>query len=188
VDLLLNVIMMERDKQLSHFDALDTKAGVLIAFVGVLIGLTHGIPWPYGLPGAVLAAASAFIALSAFWPRGFPFLRPSTLSYYVAHEADYTRLTLHDTIGQMITEGAQLLDDKARKLKWALAALVLATAAFGAGSIITAYQARTTHGVQRQDPTTSRSSVSSRGPTPPASPSAAGRPIPHHLYRARRQP
>jgi hypothetical protein len=34
LDLLLRVVMQEREKQLDHYDALDTKAGVLLAFAG----------------------------------------------------------------------------------------------------------------------------------------------------------
>jgi hypothetical protein len=35
--------MQERDRQLAHFDALDVKAGVLLAFDGVLIVVARGI-------------------------------------------------------------------------------------------------------------------------------------------------
>jgi drug/metabolite transporter (DMT)-like permease len=66
--------MQERDKQLAHFDALDTKAGVLMAFDGVLIVVSRGVRLAFQLPGVVLAAASAAMGLAAFWPRKFPTL------------------------------------------------------------------------------------------------------------------
>jgi hypothetical protein len=47
--------MQEREKQLDHYDALDTKAGVLLAFAGVLIVVARGIRFAYLLPGTVFA-------------------------------------------------------------------------------------------------------------------------------------
>jgi len=55
LDLLLRVAMQEREKQLDHYDALDTKAGVLLAFAGVLIVVARGIRFAYLLPGTVFA-------------------------------------------------------------------------------------------------------------------------------------
>jgi hypothetical protein len=57
LDLLLQTVMAERDKQLAHFDALDTKAGVLLAFDGVLIAFQRPIRAEFQVPGTVLAAA-----------------------------------------------------------------------------------------------------------------------------------
>jgi hypothetical protein len=74
LDLLTHIAMQERDKQLAHFDALDTKAGVLMAFDGVLIVVSRGVRLAFQLPGVVLAAASAAMGLAAFWPRKFPTL------------------------------------------------------------------------------------------------------------------
>ena len=65
LDLLLQTITLERDKQLAHFDALDTKAGVLHAFDGMLITLARVIRVAFQRPGILLASASAFFALRA---------------------------------------------------------------------------------------------------------------------------
>lgn len=135
LDLLLQMVMLERDKQLAHFDALDTKAGVLLAFDGVLITLMRGIRLAFQLPGISLASASALFALAAFWPRRYPLLHPPGLRKYLTYETEKTQLTLHDTIGEMITRGGRLLQTKARNLKLALVLLLLGTVTFGAGII-----------------------------------------------------
>ena len=143
LDLLLQTLMLERDKQLAHFDALDTKAGVLLAFDGVLITLTRFIRLAFQWPGIGLASGSALFALLAFQPRKYPVLRPRELRKYLTFEAENTRLMLHDTIGEMITRGGRLLEVKARFLTVALILLLLAAITFGAGII---YSTSTTAG------------------------------------------
>jgi hypothetical protein len=165
LDLLLQIVMQERDKQLAHFDALDTKAGVLLAFDGVLIIVARGIRLAFLLPGIVIASASALFALAAFWPRSLPALNPATMRKYLTYETEDTRLMLHDTAGEMVSRGVWLLRIKARNLKLALILLLLAAITFGAGIISTAnttHAARTHHG--RQSPAQPRSS-----PTTPSS-------------------
>ena len=137
LDLLLQIAMTERDKQLAHFDALDTKAGVLLAFDGVLISLMRGIRLAFVLSAVSLVAASALFALAAFWPRNYPLLHPPDLRKYLTHEVEQTQLTLHDTIGEMITRSSRLLQTKARNLKLALVLLLLGAVTFGAGIIDT---------------------------------------------------
>jgi hypothetical protein len=185
LDLLLHTLMLERDKQLAHFDALDTKAGVLLAFDGVLITLTRFIRLAFQWPGIGLASGSALFALLAFRPRKYPVLRPSELRKYLTFEAENTRLMLHDTIGDMITRGGQLLEVKARYLKVALVLLLLAAITFGAGII---YSTSTSSAgrahLGKEGPVASASATPSRSPSPSAS--AGGR-VGHHIHRARRQ-
>lgn len=183
LDLLLQTLMLERDKQLAHFDALDTKAGVLLAFDGVLITLTRFIRLAFQWPGIGLASGSALFALLAFRPRKYPVLRPRELRKYLTFEAENTRLMLHDTIGEMITRGGRLLEVKARFLTVALILLLLAAITFGAGIIYstsTPAGGRAHHG--REGPVASASAT----PSPSPSPSAGGR-VGHHIHRARRQ-
>jgi hypothetical protein len=136
LDLLLQTLMLERDKQLAHFDALDTKAGVLLAFDGVLITLTRFIRLAFQWPGIGLASGSALFALLAFQPRKYPVLRPRELRKYLTFEAE-------NTIGEMITRGGRLLEVKARFLTVALILLLLAAITFGTGII---YSTSTTAG------------------------------------------
>lgn len=138
LDLLLQMVMLERDKQLAHFDALDAKAGVLLAFDGVLIVVSRGIQLPFLLPGIAAASISGLLALTAFWPRDLPALNPATMRKYLTYGPDETRLMLHDTTGEMVTRGVQVLHAKARSLKLALMLLLFAAVIFGAGIIFTA--------------------------------------------------
>jgi hypothetical protein len=172
--------MQERDKQLAHFDALDTKAGVLVAFDGVLILVSHGIRWAFQLPGIVLAAASAAMALAAFWPRKFPTLDPWTLRQFLTYETESTGLKVHDTIARAVSQGRRALYLKARYLKLALILLLLAVVTLGAGIIVTTYSAnagRTQHGTREPART---------GATPAASASRSSRGG-HRVDRAGRQ-
>ena len=41
----LAAISGERDRQLQHFEGLDTKAGVLPGFDGVLVALARNVAW-----------------------------------------------------------------------------------------------------------------------------------------------
>jgi hypothetical protein len=169
LDLLLQTVMAERDKQLAHFDALDTKAGVLLAFDGVLIAFQRPMRAEFQVPGTVLAAASAGLALWAFWPRKFPTLDPPYLRKYLTYETEQTRLMLHDTIGKMITRGALVLGKKAFRLKLALVGLLLAAVTLGTGVVVSTHATSSgrTHHVKQGPGTT-------RGTTPSAAPSASG--------------
>ena len=172
LDLLLHVVMQEREKQLAHFDALDAKAGVLLAFDGVLIVVSRGIRLAFLLPGIAAASASGLLALAAFWPRDLPALNPATMRKYLTYATDETRLMLHDTTGEMVIRGVRVLQAKARNLKLALILLLLAAVTFGAGIISTAdvtpHAGRTHHG--RQEPARSGTSPSP-SPSPSATPS-----------------
>jgi hypothetical protein len=153
LDLMLQIIMLERDKQLAHFDGLDAKAGVLLAFDGVLIVVSHGIRLAFVLPGIILASASAGFALMAFWPRDYPVLDPVGLRKYLTYETEATRLKLHDAIAEMVKRGSRVLDAKARSLKLALVLLLAAALTFGAGIIVSTnapHAGRTHHGRQGQ--------------------------------------
>lgn len=165
LNLLLQIAMQERDKQLAQFDALDTKAGVLLGFDGVLIVISHGIDLSFQLPGVVLASASAALALATFWPRKFPALDPWALRQFLTYKEESTRLKLHDTVARSVTQGRQVLSIKARSLKQALTLLLLAALTFGAGTIATTYSAstgRTHHGTREpaREPAPQRASAS----------------------------
>ena len=69
VDAILKWAQAERESQLRHFDSLDTKAGLIPGFSGVLAGLarTEGLIVEISRYAAVL---SSLVALLAFWPRG----------------------------------------------------------------------------------------------------------------------
>src|SRR5262249_27592756 len=121
LDLLLQTVMGERDKQLAQFNAMDTRAGIFLAFDGVLIALARPIPVEFQVPGIVLAAASAVFALWAFVPGSFTALKPAPMRKYLTYQAGETRLVLHDTISAMIELDGRVLARKGFRQRVALA-------------------------------------------------------------------
>ncbi len=63
LDLLLDLVQQERNKQLAHLDALDNKAGIVLGFAGLLITLAPDVPVGFQLVGVVAGAASIAFAL-----------------------------------------------------------------------------------------------------------------------------
>jgi hypothetical protein len=90
MDLLLQLAIREREKQLAHFDALDTKAGVLLAFDGVLVAVSHGIRVGFLVPGIIAAATSAAFAFAAAWPRKFAAIDPWDFRRFLTYDSDST--------------------------------------------------------------------------------------------------
>ena len=130
------MVPSERDKQLAYCDALDNKAGIVLAFSGLLITLAPDVPTAFRVLGVVAAAVGAVLSLSAFWPRRFPVLEPSPLRRYLRSEDGFTRLTVLDTLEGFVNEASVLLREKGRRLGWALRALTVAAACFAAGIVV----------------------------------------------------
>lgn len=132
--LLLDLIQREREHQLAHFDALDTKAGLVLGFAGLLATLAPSIAGgPFLLVGLVAVAAAVGFGLQAFWPRRLPTLEPTALRRYLTAEEQFTRLTVLDTLELAVNEGSDVLHQKGQSLKVAMIGLGVAGLAFGAG-------------------------------------------------------
>jgi hypothetical protein len=127
LELLIEINQSEREAQLSHFDSLDTKSGLVLGFAGVLIALGNGTGTLAGTGSTAFAAIAALAAVSSFWPRRFPSVDPTRLGEYAVSELSFTQLTILDTFELMLVETTQRLETKARRLKLAL--LSLSTAA-----------------------------------------------------------
>lgn len=84
IEVLLEISRSEQDAQLSDFDSLDTKSGLVLGFAGVLIALVNGSGSFMGLIAVLLAALSAVAADSSFWPREFPSIDTTRLGDYAA--------------------------------------------------------------------------------------------------------
>jgi hypothetical protein len=130
LELILGGFEREQDRQLAHFDALDTKAGVVLGFAGVMAALPLEALWLRRLT-VLLALAAGAAAMAAFWPRNLPTLETSRLRSYLRAEQRITRLTLVDTYERMLAEGRAVLERKSRRLKVAMAVLVAAGVAAG---------------------------------------------------------
>ena len=133
LDLVLEEVRSERDLQLSHFDSIDTKAGIVLGFAGALVALAPpGAELLLGL-GRALAVVCGFLCLSTFWPRRYwsTNLRPFR-DRYLAAELEFTKVHLLDTQIGMADRMSRILASKAMRLKLAMVALassVLLTAA-----------------------------------------------------------
>jgi uncharacterized membrane protein len=99
LELLAGTVEAELAAQERPGDALDSKAGVLLGFAGVLVGLTvTRLEGDLATVGAACAGVAAVLAGVAFVPRSFPTLklRPLRRRYRTADE-EFTRLRLLDT-------------------------------------------------------------------------------------------
>lgn len=138
LDLLFDLIQSEREKQRTHFDGLDNKAGIVLAFSGLLITLAPDVVPAFRLVGVLAAITAAGFALAAFWPRRFPVLEPSPLRDYLRAEEAFTRLTVHDTLEGFVNEGSHVLHAKGRRLGFALWALTLSAGSLALGIVVEA--------------------------------------------------
>lgn len=123
LELLIELNQNERQLQLAHFDSLDTKAGLVLGFAGVLIALGNGSGTLAGIGSTTLAALAAVASVASFWPRRFASIDPTRLGDYAGAELAFTQLTVLDTLELMLVETMDRLDMKARRLKWALMSL-----------------------------------------------------------------
>jgi hypothetical protein len=141
--IVLGQVVAERDTMNSHAESLDTKAGVVLGFAGVLVGLgataqvaiSDKVVFQAGLAVAVVAA---ILAAWAFLPRRYPVLEVERLrqSNLTASEAE-TRLELLDTQIVMVKEAATLVKQKGWRVRAAVSCLAVAAALVVAG-ILTA--------------------------------------------------
>lgn len=130
---LLDLLREERSKQISHFDALDSKSGVALGFAGLLITLAPNVHAALLAPGVVAAAVAATFALASFWPRPYPSLKPTPMRKYLTSDDRFTQLRLFDTLEVVVNETSKALEVKARRLKWSLMALAAAALLFAMG-------------------------------------------------------
>lgn len=93
LSLLSDEVASELTAQERRGDALDTKAGVLLGFAGVLVGLTVGQLHGFvAHSGTVLAGVAALLATVAFGPRSYSTLALRRLrETYMTAAAEFTR-------------------------------------------------------------------------------------------------
>ena len=137
--IVLAQVAAERETMNAHAESLDGKAGVVLGFAGVLVGLgataqaavSDGIVFQIGLAVAVVAA---LLAAWAFLPRRYPVLEVERLrqANLTASEAE-TRLELLDTQIEMVKEAATLVRQKGWRVRAAVGCLATAAALVVAG-------------------------------------------------------
>ena len=115
--IVVDEVRVERQMQLSHFDSLDSKAGIVLGFAGALVALTPSGFSALVSAGRALAIVSGFSALWTFWPRRYwsTDLRPLR-DKYLAAEPAFTTVRLLDTQIDMIERMGHILQNKALRL------------------------------------------------------------------------
>ena len=135
ITLVKEIVRDERSAQLTHFDALDTKAGVILGFAGALVALSpSGRSILVGL-GKLGALMSAFFAISTFWPRRFWNLDVrAARDEYLAVDPRFAELRILDTEILIAKLNDGTLAKRGRQLKVAMAALGIAALLVGLGT------------------------------------------------------
>jgi hypothetical protein len=135
LNLLLDLVQSERDKQRAHFDSLDGKAGIILGFTGLIITLAPELPIGYVILVVLAALATAGLALAAFFPRKYPILEVGTMREYLTAQESDAKSTLHDTLAGMVVEGGKTLQRKGEWLTAAFIALGVTAAILGIGVV-----------------------------------------------------
>lgn len=135
LQLILETFERERDRDLSHFDSVDTKAGVVLGFAGLVAAIAFNTAQPSRGFSFLLGLSAATLAVAASWPRKLPALEPSRLRDYIVAEERITRLVLVDTYSEMLDQARLVLGTKSRRLKYAMVLLALAGLASAIGEI-----------------------------------------------------
>ena len=137
LDVVEEVVRREREVQMRHWEAVDAKAGVMLAFAGALAALA-----PAGVSllvdvGRAIAVGGALVALWAFWPRGYGAVKLRAFrDRYLSSEPTFARLHLTDSLITTVERDAAILDRKADRLKVAMALLAAAACLVTVGSVI----------------------------------------------------
>lgn len=121
----LDVIRAELDLRLAEQErrgtAFDTRAGLILAFGGVLIGLSAQHPSALQLLGQVAAAAAAGVAGWSLWPRVSGAVGPRALrNRYLTTPPEATKLALLDTRIFLYEQDEQRLESKVTRLRYAV--------------------------------------------------------------------
>ena len=71
IDVVAGEVGSERAALLTHFDAVDTKSGVVLGFAGAIAALSARPIGPWSGAGLIAATASGILALVSFCPRKY---------------------------------------------------------------------------------------------------------------------
>ncbi len=140
--LLASQVTSERTTMNQHAESLDTKAGVVLGFAGILVGLSTTAQaivsgnW-FFRSGLVVAVVAVLLATWAFFPRKYPVLEVLELRerYLMAPETK-TQLYLLDTEIEMVRQAAQLVRHKGRRVSASIGCLAIAVALIVTGILI----------------------------------------------------
>lgn len=140
LDVIGAQVASERATMTSHAESLDNKAGVVLGFAGLVVGLgttaqlsvATDLVFDIGLGCGV---ASAVLAALAFLPRRYPVLQVHALRELLTAPADETKLKLLDAQIAMVTRTATLVKQKGRRVKASVILLAAAAALIVIGGL-----------------------------------------------------
>jgi len=141
LDVVANQVATEREIMNSHAESLDSKAGVVLGFAGVLVGLgataqsavSDEVVFQVGLGFAVLAP---LLAAASFLPRRYPVLEVARLRQNnLTASVEETKLELLDTEILMVEQAAALVKQKGRGVRASVVALAGGAALVVAGTL-----------------------------------------------------
>lgn len=122
LDVLAAEARAVQDMLVRHFEALDTRTGVVLGFAGALVALARGASGSLPLAARAVAAASALASLWAFLPRRYPRVEVAAIrEHYADADAAFTKLALLDAHLLIEAKAVSLVQAKARRLIAAIA-------------------------------------------------------------------
>lgn len=119
--LIFDIARSTREEMRTHFEAADTKAGIILAFNGILIPLAKDIEGPSRTIGVALSGISAIVAFAAYWPKNFPIPDTVELRNYLTWPEYQAYVEIGDTfldIGEDRQAGDQEEDAPAKNRAW----------------------------------------------------------------------
>jgi hypothetical protein len=127
IDVVADEVHSERVAQLGHFDAVDTKAGVVLGFAGAITALSTGPVAFLSEAGLLAAVLAGLFALMSFWPRKYWRTDLNALrARYLAADPAFARVSLLDSQIVMAERSFRALVWKVRFLKLAMLSLAVA--------------------------------------------------------------
>lgn len=137
----LEVVRAELDREQESHErraaGVDTKAGLILAAAGVVVGLQAMQATLFGILAQVAAAVAGGLAVLAFLPRVAGTLSPLSLrNAYLHRPEDLTKLVALDTRLVIHADDEQQLKKKAEWLRRAVYGLGLAIVLAVLGSIL----------------------------------------------------
>jgi drug/metabolite transporter (DMT)-like permease len=138
LDLLSDAATEELAAYERRADALDSKAGVLLGFAGVVVAVSAAnLDGWLAHASAIAAGVAALVAGFAFVPREFPTIALLPLrDKYLTSAGEFTQLRLLDTRIAMVSRVQATVRSKARSVTLASIALAIAVALGVLASIV----------------------------------------------------
>lgn len=119
LELIAEAVATDQAAQLRHFESLDTKAGIVLGFAGVLVALGDAAEAELGVAALIAGASAALFALLAFVPRTYPVLElRRARDRYLQSDPRFTRLHVIDTRIAIVEEASRLLSGRLVGSRW----------------------------------------------------------------------